>query len=47
MRNKDFGGKTGNAISTSRCKHPIEFMNLIAKLFGFIKGVKDWRKVNE
>lgn len=44
LKNREFHSKTGNAITTSRCMHPIEFMNLVAKLMGFIKGFIDWRR---
>lgn len=44
LKNREFHNKTGNAITTARCMHPIEFMNLIAKTLGFIKGFFDWRK---
>jgi len=45
LNNRKMGGKTvSNAMSTVMCWHPIEFMNFIAKMFGFIRGVIDWKK---
>lgn len=44
LKNREFHNKAENAITTSRCMHPIEFMNLIAKMLGFVKGFNNWRK---